>query len=152
MLRRAPTAYLTHVKEVLLTSIDMPLFGGRVFPNLQLLRISVVPEEARVVVGSIEEIQGGGEKLCEVEVRKDVMHVARDLFEGSLLHTVLEKRRAENKMLPFRVRLKLDDVYYHDPFTDWEGVWLPLVVDWEKQELAEECKWPPPQLPELEEL
>lgn len=167
LLPRVPAVYLNHVKEVWLTNTDhlepwgrnlidtdMQLFAEGTFPSLQLLRIMVTSDEWCLTYGELKTGQDGIKRLSKAETYQNVINLAKDEFEGCQLHIELEKRRsvAEDQLLPFRIMLELEDAYYIDPWTGWQGSWKPLVIDWQKQEIVEEyCCWPPPE-PEMYEV
>lgn len=132
----------------------MRLFAEGMFPSIQLLRIMVVSDDWCVAYGVLERGPDGIKRLSKEETYKEVMELARGEFEGCQLHSDLEKRRAaaENQLLPFRVLLELEDASYTDPWTSWRGSWNPLVIDWQKQEIAEDCDWWPPPEPGMFEL
>lgn len=133
-LSRIPAAYLNHVSEVFLDGPGTPLVDERTVPSLQLLRIELSPDQTNTAYGLENKVQ-----VC-----KWVVKLARDLFEGSPVHTELEKRRSE-KELPFRVILEIGCimVYHHERDTHSPERWTGLKIDWEKQEIV--GGWPPPQ-------
>lgn len=142
-LAKLPRSYLTHVKEVSLTSPDMPLVDERIAPRLQVLRVWIpfnLDVYITTVSGSTEE------ELCE-----NVVCVANVSFANTPVYNELLKRSGRDEhglplkaQLPFKVYLCLSNLFYGEESGDgWQyHQWDNAVIDWEEEEVVE--GFPPP--------
>jgi hypothetical protein len=92
-----PSAYLTHVPEVFLANLSVQLVDQHTVPSLRQLRIRLETRYSSLGEGIVGLSQ---EEICKWLVKK-----ARQHFEGSPMHTEVEKRRSGGQ-LPFKVLLE----------------------------------------------